>query len=210
MAMVAPAGPRVRRGDVSAEPRRRLLIAVVVAALLLTAYGHFFDCAPTDDRRCRCRTRDAMLCSLEGDKVPLFRPSHTYDMVKIYSWSHTLHVTIPTEAFKNLNAKRIEIVSFGDLTVEPGALSGLGGQLEELTIRYELQTISDGLFDGISQLRSLILNRNPLKTLGRRIFSQLAHLEKLYLTHIQLKTINDEAFGGLNQLKYTDTESAAP
>ena len=124
--------PRVQRGDVSEEPRRWLLITALVVALVPTANA---DCDGFGDTRCRCpHWLDRMTCTLKGGQVPSFRVSSKYDIVTIRSLNSSLSVTIHAETFKNLHTKSLDILSYGNITVKPGAFSGVEGQLEKLSI----------------------------------------------------------------------------
>ena len=209
MTMVgSTARPGVRRGDVSEEPRRWMLIAVLVAALVPTT--HAVCSAPTDDPRCSCHkvlhTSDEkdvyITCNLDGDysQVPSFRPSNTiYWNTLINGKSSSL--TIQAGAFKNLKTKQMLILSRTKVTIEAGAFSGVGGELEQLIIKGTLNMISDGAFDGLGQLKNLHLDRNRLKSVNRLTFSHLPKLTKLRLTRNQIEAIHDGAFDGLSRVK---------
>ena len=199
------ARPGVRRGDVSEEPRRWLLIAALVAALLPTANAY---CAGSGDTRCRCYTYfNMMVCKLEGHQIPQFRSSNRYETVHIRNRNTAVSLTIYPETFKNLTAKKIGIYTYGDITVKPGAFSGVEGKLEELTIRTKLRTISDETFDGLDQLRRLDLSYNLLKTVNRAMFAPLSHLEALSLRGNQIEAINDDNFDYLSQLRSISMQS---
>ena len=141
MTMVgSTARPGVRRGDVSEEPRRWLLVAVLVAALVPTTHA---VCCASEDPRC---ISDEVLymsgevgvnidCNLDGDysQVPSFRPSNTiYWYTVIIGKSSNL--TIQAGAFKNFRTKYIVIKSSTKVTIESGAFSGVGLELEILII----------------------------------------------------------------------------
>ena len=65
MTMVgSTARPGVRRGDVSEEPRRWLLVAVLVAVLVPVTHA---VCAAAGDQRCRCTSNETISCDLDGD-----------------------------------------------------------------------------------------------------------------------------------------------
>ena len=202
MTMVgSTARPRVQRGDVSEEPRRRLLIAALVAALLPTANAY---CAGSADRRCQCELYayfNMMVCSLEGHQIPLFRSSKRYTTVEILNFKNSLSLTIYPETFKNLTAKIIRIFTLGDITVKPRAFSGVEGKLEDLSIRTKLRTIPDDTFDGLDQLSRLDLSYNRLKTINRTMFAPLSHLEALCFTGNPIEAITDDNFDYLSQLK---------
>ena len=66
MTMVgSTATPGARGGDVSEEPRRRLLMAVLVAAVVPITHA---VCGVADDQRCRCTSFEKISCDLDGDK----------------------------------------------------------------------------------------------------------------------------------------------
>ena len=185
--VASTARPEVRRGDVSEEPRRWLLVAVLVVALVPTASA---DCAGSGDTRCYCsRYVNEMTCALKGGQVPSFRASHKYDIVTIRSLNSSLSVTIHAEAFKNLHTKSLDILSYGNITVITGVFSSVDGQLGKLRIGRTLRTIPDEIFHGLDQLRSLDLSDNLLKTVSRAMFAPMAHLETLILSGNQIETI---------------------
>ena len=208
MTMVgSTARPGVRCGDVSEEPRRWLLIAVLVAALV--PLTHAVCSAPTDDPRCICRKvyytgdeNDVYIdCKLNGDysQVPSFRQSNTvYWLTIIRGTSTTL--TVQAGAFKILKTKRMLLLSRTNVTFEPGAFSGVGDELEQLIIEDKLDMIPDGAFNGLGQLKYLILDGNRLKTVKRMTFSHLPKLKSLYLRRNQIEAIHNESFDGLSEL----------
>ena len=202
MTMVgSTARPGARHGDVSEEPRRWLLMAVLIAALVPTTHA---VCAVADDQRCRCTSLEKIDCDLDGDypQVPSFQPSDTvYSTILLHGESTSTSFTIQTEAFKNIKAKSIEFLFKGKITLIPGAFSGVGNELEYLKFRYTLETIPDGVFDGLDQLRDLHLSHNHMTTVSQRTFGHLPRLEGLYLYGNQLETIHDEAFDGLKELR---------
>ena len=212
MTMVgSTARPGARHGDVSEEPRRWLLIAVLVAALVPTAYA--VCSAPTDDRRCNCRkvpfTNDEadvyIDCTLDGDfsQVPSFRPSDTIYWNIVIDGKST-GLTIQTEAFKRLKTKSIVVISDAKISIKPGAFSGVGVEIAVLSIKHALETIPVGAFDGLGQLEYLIADENRLKTVTRMMFNHLTNLRELHLWGNQIEAIHDEAFNGLSQLKALD------
>jgi len=204
--VASTATPGVQRGDVSEEPRRWLLIAALVVAVVPTANAHYYyDCAGFRDTRCRCPYwLNIMTCTLTGDQLPSFLASHKYDIVRIGSPNNSLSVTINAEAFKNLRTKTLEIFSFANITVKPGAFSGVADQLEELKIGRTLRPIPDDIFHGLGQLRLLDLGENRLKTVSRAMFNNFPRLEELFLYRNRLDEIPDDSFDGLTQLKFLD------
>ena len=206
MTMVgSTARPGVRRGDVSEEPRRCLLIAVLVAALVPLTHA---DCSATDDPRCSCEEGwlgRIIYCDLHGDysQVPSFRQSNTvYGHTHIYGkWTS---LTVQTGTFKNLKTKSILIYSRNNITIEPGAFSCVGGERRQLLITSTL--IPEGAFDGLGQLKHLYLERNRMKTVDRLTFSHLPNLTMLLLSSNQVEAIHDEAFDGLSQIKVLELD----
>ena len=199
---VSTARPGVRRGYVSEKSQRRLLIAVLVAALMPTAYA---TCATADERHCTCPIQGNVIeCYLGGNyaQVPPFRPSNNvYDTVTIRGKSSSL--TMQAGAFKNIKMERIEILFKGTMSLEPGAFAGVDGELSELTIgKTLLESIPDEAFAGLGQLTYLNLDQNHLKTVTHRMFSDLSKLEELNLNNNQIVTIHDNAFDDLGQLRY--------
>jgi len=61
--------------------------------------------------------------------------------------------------------------------------------------------ITDGMLDGINQLKCLSLGNNQLKTVSRATFNPLSRLKKLYLNINHLDKIPDDTFDGLTRLK---------
>ena len=98
------ARPGVRRGDVSEEPRRWRLIAVLVAALL-----------PTTRARAVCTTSGSEVdCNISGNsQVPTFIRTFLYEHIHIYGaelepGGGSEQLIIQAEAFKkNMKAKDI-------------------------------------------------------------------------------------------------------
>ena len=209
MTMVgSTARPGVRRGDVSEEPRRWLLVAVLIAAIVPLTHA---DCSATDDPRCSCEEGwlgRIINCDLQGDysQVPSFRQSNTvYGHTHIYGkWTS---LTVQAGTFKHLKTKSILIYSRNNITIEPGAFSGVGGELRQLLITSTLEMIPEGAFDGLGQLKYLYLGRNRMKTVDRLTFSHLPNLTMLLLTSNQVEAIHDEAFDGLSQLKVLELDN---
>ena len=203
MTMVgSTARPGVRRGDVSEEPRRWLMVAVLIAALVPLTQA---DCSATDDPRCSCEegwVGRFIYCDLHGNysQVPSFRQSNTVYWHTIIYGKWTC-LTVQAGTFKNLTTKNILIYSRNNVTIEPGAFSGVGGELRRLLITSTLEVIPEGAFDGLGQLKYLHLDRNRMKTVDRLTFSHLPNLTVLLLSSNQVEAIHDEAFDGLSQLK---------
>ena len=199
MMIGSTARPGVRRGDVSEKPRRWLLIAVLVAVLM-----------PTTRAGCLA-TQRGVDCDVYGNsQVPSINPSSTYDTIKIHGGElkfggGSQRLTIQADALKNIKAKAIEIYCIRNITCQPRAFSGVGGELNELKLtRNGKLTILAGAFYGLAQLRILKMKYNDLIIMSRGIFSHLSHLDKLFISHNHLDTIHDESFNGLNQLIYLD------
>ena len=172
---VSTARPGVRRGYVSEKPQRRLLIAVLVAALMPTAYA---TCATADERHCTCPIPNNNIeCDLDGNyaQVPPFPPSNNvYHTVRIRG-GESSSLTIQAGAFKNIKTKNIDVFFKGKLTLEPGAFTGAWDELEYLEIGNTLESIPEA-FDGLGHLKYLSLYHNHLKTVPQTMFSHLSRL----------------------------------
>ena len=118
------ARPGVRRGDVSEEPRRWLLIAVLVAALMPTIWA---GCT---------YSQFGPVCLVHGSQAPSINPSSTYDTIKIRGegvvGGISEQLTIQTEAFKNIKARKIELYYLRNIIWQPRAFSGIGGELKAI------------------------------------------------------------------------------
>lgn len=67
----------------------------------------------------------------------------------------------------------------------------LSRQLDTLDLGYNvMEAIPDGLFDGLSSLRSLYLGNNRLKQLGCPLFDHLTSLKTLHLTDNKLQSFD--------------------
>ena len=99
-----------RRGDVSEEPRRWLLIAVLVAALI-------------PPKRAGClTTQSGADCYVYGNpQVPSFNRTFLYEFIRIRggelkSGGASERLIIQAEALKNINAKKIEFSFISSIT----------------------------------------------------------------------------------------------
>ena len=198
MTMVgSTARPGVRRGDVSEEPRRWLLIAVLVAALVPTTWA---GCT---------YSQSGPVCLVHGNsQVPSINTSSIYDTIQICGGELKFgggseRLTIQTGAFKNIKANKIEVSYIGNITCQPQAFSGVEAELKELQFDQNgMLTILDDAFDGLNQLKYLELSETSLNTLTRAMFAPLSHLDTLILVDNQIEAITDDLFGDLSQLTY--------
>ena len=129
MTMVgSTARPGVRPGDVSEEPRRWLLIAVLVATFV-----------PTTQANCLA-TQSYPVCFISGNReVPSFPPSERYDTIEIRGGFRKVglkRLTIQAESFKIIKANEIQIYKLGGITCQPGAFSCVGGELKILRFTW--------------------------------------------------------------------------
>ncbi|XP_065193195.1 slit homolog 2 protein-like [Sycon ciliatum] len=67
--------------------------------------------------------------------------------------------------------------------------------------RNQIQTLSDGVFPGLTNLQELWLDNNQIQTLSDGVFSGLTNLRKLYLESNQIQTLSDGVFSGLTNLQ---------
>ena len=194
------ARPGVRRGDVSEEPRRWLLIAVLVAVRMPASTQT--RCA--DDQRCLCTLVEKIDGDLDGEdsQVPSFECyDNDFPTLIVHSQWPSTSCIIQLGALRSPVAKYIEILAKGKIILIPWAFSDVGRELENLKLCCTLETIPDDAFGGLDQLRELHLSHNQLQTVNQRTFDHLPRLVVLYLDDNQLETIHDEAFDGLRKLK---------
>ena len=171
MTMVgSTARPGVRRGDVSEEPRRWLLVAVLVASLVSTTRAGCSANGPGVD------------CVVYGNsQVQSFCRTVLYDFIRISvaeqkSGGGSERLIIQTEAFKNINAKYIEFAFISSITCQPRAFSCDGAELKALKMYGNaMLSIADGAFDGLAQLTYVDLSDNRLKTVIHQ-FANTCHV----------------------------------
>ena len=131
---------------------------------------------------------------------------NSLDLSSKYLTSEEASKIIQAVVQQKAHLKTLDL-SFNQLMViNESMLSGLT-QLNFLGLRYsqqngQLNTLSDGVFNGLIQLNSLDLSGNGQNTLSNGVFNGLTQLNSLDLSNNQLSTLSNSVFSELTQLNY--------
>ena len=68
-------------------------------------------------------------------------------------------------------------------------------QTLDLTAKFLLTNLNDGMFKGLKSLQELIMDSNNIIEIESGTFSYMPNLHSLYLSDNQLKTLNSNIFG---------------
>ncbi|XP_065193247.1 leucine-rich repeat-containing protein 15-like [Sycon ciliatum] len=86
-------------------------------------------------------------------------------------------------------------------TLSDGVFSGLPNLRELYLFNNQIQNLSDGVFSGLTNLQTLHLYNNQIQNLSDGVFSGLTNLHRLYLSSNQIQTLSDGVFSGLTNLQ---------
>ncbi|XP_065180210.1 leucine-rich repeat-containing protein 15-like [Sycon ciliatum] len=85
-------------------------------------------------------------------------------------------------------------------TLSDGVFSGLPNLRELFLYTNQIQNLSDGVFSGLTNLTALYLNDNQIQNLSDGVFSGLPNLQILGLSYNQIQNLSDGVFSGLPNL----------
>lgn len=104
--------------------------------------------------------------------------------------------TIGSRHFKGMHNLRLAFVSKNKITsVSPTAFKDLNEvRRMDLNVNPSLESLPDGVFDSLVELRTLYLNKNKLRTLPENIFSKLENMRLAYLDNNNLSEIPAKLF----------------
>ena len=134
-----------------------LVTIVVMMTVMPSIRG---DCAAVHPK-CVCRYNSIFYKDL-GDisQIPQFKHSNTvYRSLRISG--KTALSTVQTGAFNGLKVEQIYLSYIGITAIQSGAFSDLNYTLESLSLSSNiLKTIPADCFDGLGQLKTLLLENN--------------------------------------------------
>ena len=107
----------------------------------------------------------------------------------------------------NIDITRLSLVDNQLETLPEGLFTGLNQLREIYLLMNKLTALPDHIFAGLNQLKTLELEDNRLKALPEQIFAGLSQLEQLHLNSNRLAALQERLFNGLNQLQRLDLDS---
>ena len=85
------------------------------------------------------------------------------------------------------------------------------GSLNELFLNYcNIESLPDGIFQRLRNLRKLDLSQNQINKVERSLFARLSVLEELNLSFNKLKKIPDYCFAGVGSSLHVHLECNEP
>ncbi|PAV80515.1 hypothetical protein WR25_02939 [Diploscapter pachys] len=109
---------------------------------------------------------------------------------------------LPSDMFKDMRMKKLQVERAGLAVLREGAFASLGSRLRELSLRHNnIKKIEKNTFDGLAKLQKLDLSGNRISSLESGTFDNVPELRELSINDNDISVIADGAFSKLTGLK---------